>query len=490
MPPQSKRVPVKGDDDDDHDELDSVALPDTNTEISHDDNDDERDEVKEIKKITRKDTNTVRVWRILVTCLLLATGAAVVAVSYSFLTREEDYKFKQAVSSIIYPLYFLCDCIIPSTHFHITLSVLQFGQFSKMVADASLGHQVRIREATKTLAITMSRTAQVMNATWPFFALPHFATFGENEMEAKKLETLQVMNIVYPEDYDDYIEYTRANAYEWIYESHMRRYGNMDNFVPEPGLPPYLKKFSFTTGLSISTGQDIYFPWWTLYPPPGTYNAINWDFGNSAIIMPILQAVVSLKNEPLVSQAGRYGAVEKTEEIRHQKYHAELKNSSISHPHSFMFTPVQKDVDDPESPVVALISSNIAWDRALTNLLPDDVQGILMVGRNNCNQSFTYDIQGSSAIFLGMGDLHDPTYDSMEVVVDVAIHTNPLYKTTPNHCMYELVRCIASLCARNIHTGLSLSSYMCTCRFHSHTLYFIVCTEHLSKQDIRGCIPL
>jgi hypothetical protein len=112
---------------------------------------------------------------------------------------------------------------------------MQFGQFSKMVSDALLSHQARIREATKTMGITMSRTAPLMNATWPFFTLPHFETFGENEMTAKKLETLQVMNVVYPKDYDAYVAYARANAYDWLYNGHMKRYGNFDKFEPEPG---------------------------------------------------------------------------------------------------------------------------------------------------------------------------------------------------------------------------------------------------------------
>jgi hypothetical protein len=308
-----------------------------------------------------------------------------------------------------------------------------------MVADSSMAHQVRIRESTRTLGITLSRTAQAVNATWPFFTLPHFETFGENEMTAKKLETLQVMNVVYPQDYDAYVAYSRAHVYEWVYEGHMNRYGNMDNFQPEPGLPPYLKKLS-QGGISISTDRDIYYPMWTFYPPPGTYTAINWDFGSTLFATYLLPAIMDMKNQPVVTQAAPYGTVEKAEELRHQRLHAELKNSSVSHPHSFLFSLVQKDLDDPESPVVAVIASNIAWDRALTDLLPHDVQGIIMVARNDCNQSFTYDIQGGDAIFLGMGDLHDLKYNDMEVVVDVSIYTNPRYLTTTGHCRYELVR--------------------------------------------------
>jgi hypothetical protein len=199
-------------------------------------------------------------------------------------------------------------------------------------------------------------------------------------------------------------------------------------------------KLSFEeAGYTISTGRDVYFPFWTMYPPPGTYNAINWDFGSLPWATLLFPTIMEMKNQPIVSGAAPYDTEEKTETIRHQQLHAELKNSSVSHPHSFLFTPVQEDVNDPESAVVSVIVSNIAWDRALTALLPEDVKGIIMVARNDCNQSFTYDIQGGSAYFMGMGDVHNPKYDNMEVVADVSIYTNPLYMTTIGHCRYELV---------------------------------------------------
>jgi hypothetical protein len=102
------------DNEEEDDGLENSVFPDTSTEVSHED--DERDEVREIKKYTSKDTNKVRVWRAMVTCLLLATGAAVVFTSYTFLTREEEYKFKQAVSIIpvVHPNY---DTYKPSYRF-------------------------------------------------------------------------------------------------------------------------------------------------------------------------------------------------------------------------------------------------------------------------------------------------------------------------------------------------------------------------------------
>jgi hypothetical protein len=58
----------------------------------------QRDEVKEVRKIAEKETSRVRVWRFVVTCVLLATALAVTLTTYYSLEREEQDKFERAVS--------------------------------------------------------------------------------------------------------------------------------------------------------------------------------------------------------------------------------------------------------------------------------------------------------------------------------------------------------------------------------------------------------
>jgi hypothetical protein len=100
---------------------------------------------------------------------------------------------------------------------------------------------------------------------------------------------------------------------------------------------------------------------------------------------------------------------------------------------------VHQDSTDYESELVGVALMVIAWDQALLNLLPEGVRGIFAVLKNNCNQTHTYEIDGSDAFYRGEGDLHQG-YDSMEVEVDLAIHTHPDFAATPGHCQYSLVR--------------------------------------------------
>jgi hypothetical protein len=61
-------------------------------------NQEERDELGEIRKLAAKETGRVRLWRFVVTCVLLATALAVTLTTFYSLEREEEDKFERAVS--------------------------------------------------------------------------------------------------------------------------------------------------------------------------------------------------------------------------------------------------------------------------------------------------------------------------------------------------------------------------------------------------------
>ena len=140
---------------------------------------------------------------------------------------------------------------------------------------------------------------------------------------------------------------------------------------------------------------------------------MNWnvasipDYGNLA------DGVLALKTETLASPVRPYavaiGTIMTPE--AHDALHSEYVNGNVENTHTFYFAPVLRDPSDVKnSDVVAVIGGAVAWDRSLLNLLPTDVRGILTVIKNNCNQSYTYEIDGHDAFFVGEGDLHEPEF--------------------------------------------------------------------------------
>ena len=101
---------------------------------------------------------------------------------------------------------------------------------------------------------------------------------------------------------------------------------------------------------------------------------------------------------------------------------------------------IHKDADDDDSPVVGAVGGAFAWDASLRFLLPEGVDGIVAILSNDCNQTFTYLLNGPDALFMGEGDQHDPKYDDMRSYVNLALHANPAAATSGGHCQYSMVR--------------------------------------------------
>ena len=95
-------------------------------------------------------------------------------------------------------------------------------------------------------------------------------------------------------------------------------------------------------------------------------------------------------------------------------------------------------MDESNANVVGYLMGIMAFDAYLVDLLPDGVRGIHVIVENTCNSTFTYELDGNSAIYLGEGDFHDRNYDHLERRIDF----NENYRradtpTTPGHCVFN-----------------------------------------------------
>ena len=60
----------------------------------------DRDEVKEVRKIASRDTTRIRVWRFVITLVLLLTAFAITFATFTLLKQQENENFETAVRSI------------------------------------------------------------------------------------------------------------------------------------------------------------------------------------------------------------------------------------------------------------------------------------------------------------------------------------------------------------------------------------------------------
>jgi hypothetical protein len=82
------------DDDDSEDGTIEKGLDTSMTETEHIDR---RDEVGEVRKMSSKDTKRLRLWRLVVTGVILLTAFAVTFTTYTLLENQENENFQTAV---------------------------------------------------------------------------------------------------------------------------------------------------------------------------------------------------------------------------------------------------------------------------------------------------------------------------------------------------------------------------------------------------------
>jgi hypothetical protein len=98
------------------------------------------------------------------------------------------------------------------------------------------------------------------------------------------------------------------------------------------------------------------------------------------------------------------------------------EDEDASEPMSELFYPIINsindvtiDTDDVEEPAVGVLALTFYWRDLITNILPPNSKGVIVVFENTCNQVFTYRIDGENAIYVGQGDQHDSKYHSLGV---------------------------------------------------------------------------
>jgi hypothetical protein len=73
-------------------------------------------------------------------------------------------------------------------------------------------------------------------------------------------------------------------------------------------------------------------------------------------------------------------------------------------------------VGQNKSSLVAILGLSIFWQDLIEGILPIGNEGLVAVFDNAaCNQTFTFQINGPQAIYLGSGDLHESAYDHLMV---------------------------------------------------------------------------
>ena len=78
-------------------------------------------------------------------------------------------------------------------------------------------------------------------------------------------------------------------------------------------------------------------------------------------------------------------------------------------------TTYRGDYDPSEQKIVGTLTASLFWRNLIKDILPPGNDGLVVVFENPCNPTFSYQINGPSAKYLGRGDHHDSHYDEYRI---------------------------------------------------------------------------
>lgn len=313
--------------------------------------------------------------------------------------------------------------------------------------------------AMDAFATDMISLAKYTKQTWPFVTIPDFA------IKANKLLSSSDGFAISLQPFIDglsqrlaFENYTRRMASTWVNETlHIQDndpyyYGEVSYQVSN--ITKALWNYSGI--IPYDNATRVYLPQWQNYPT--TDPEYNWDFLTASHATSYLYCVTS--GRAIFVQPCNLPDPNSPDEMAESEFWSDYFRSFVppnkpsNEPFSdFMYPVILDDVnnDDPSSNdtkssvVVGTLDTTIYWRDFLFNQLPESSRGIVVVFENTCRPSFTYQIFGQTATYLGRDDHHNHQYDSYQIMT----HLN------------EAVASTISQDDTQRYTGVSLDTEVC-----------------------------
>jgi hypothetical protein len=185
-------------------------------------------------------------------------------------------------------------------------------------------------------------------------------------------------------------------------------------------------------------GTGPYLPLWQRSPISGAKQGLlNVNFALTRVLEGALdvmltthEAVMNRVSFPIPAALPIFEANLAVSQYRHNV------ETVLEDPFTFITYPVFDSFAEDRNFSGAL-ATNIYWKVFFRNILQPSAMGIICVLENSYNQSFSYLVEGPEAIYLGLGDLHNPEFKRMEQLADVNTYVEK--KAGPETRSYTVV---------------------------------------------------
>ncbi|CAB9525340.1 stable enterotoxin receptor [Seminavis robusta] len=368
-------------------------------------------EEKPAQKIAQKESDQVWYLRLVLLMVLVVAALTTSLLLYFLLRADEQEDFeKQYYSDVNKILEGIASSIDNS------LGAID-AYVSKMVAQQS-----------------------VTNSSFPFVTVPGFGVQAAKLMKLSGAYQFGTALFVTPEQRDPWQKYASEND-QWVEETIQVQDKN------EEWLSATLRNYNasyeligITAEMELGVADDplpysnnTYAALWQNAPllEEQSFIPYNYDVWISVDAVPDIlesihsQRVIIAKSPNILMDPDDAEMAIYIEELAEKNKHFVSPDqdptepiTAITYPIIDSFDSVRIDVS-PENlihnTVVGFLFFTIYFRELFINILPDNSIGlVVVVEAPDCNETFTYRLDGPEAIYLGGGDHHDPSYDYLE----------------------------------------------------------------------------
>ena len=247
----------------------------------------------------------------------------------------------------------------------------------------------------ESLGSSTTSYANVIGATWPFVTVPNFYRISSSLSGLAQLVMLlpTISTNAIRLKWETYsIEHQQWINESLAYQLQMNEADNTNSRRLQSTITEYIFRINY---INNSTVRDD-------HPPPFLPVWQNSPVNNQIVNYNLL-------SDPVL-KASVTAALESKQVVL-----SDTTQSTIfvngSAPQFSLLYPVFDGFGSGRS-LVGLLSTVSFWSSYLDNtMIPSPMVAVV---KNSCNQVFSFQIQGSDALFLGVGDHHDSAYDSFE----------------------------------------------------------------------------
>lgn len=338
----------------------------------------------------------------------------------------------------------------------------QFENFADEIIRSSQNNARNSYLVLQSFGRTVTSLSIFANATWPLVTLPHYETRAVDYLTISKAESITFAPVVPAQMRQPYESYTLNNQ-QWIqegidYEYHVslqnapqqpeedvKENAEQDEFNSQLGtnmegfsvinkakpIQPFIWTHAPLTHRAVpDTSEGPYVPVWQTYPAPRNSYVVNHNLLEAPEFAELIR---SSKQTYMPTMSGVFD--------NNFILFGNAQTIDVD-PKSVLFQPIFRELNRYESQIVGYMIVIKKWYQIFQDVLYIGAKPVVVVLRNSgtgnnttkCqDKSFTYKVDGATALFMGTGDLHDQRYDDIEV-------SSPLFQSNviSSECHYTL----------------------------------------------------